>query len=133
MDNTLIFHCASPVLDADGVMILNKKGQVIKKRTTHTLVFEKINEDTLGVGWAQAHPNDKGNINPKAKFLKVDVREYDKLAQIIPEFENIFHMAASVGIAQSNYNIRNFVETNSLGTANILNILANKKHNVKKF
>jgi len=80
--NSIIFHCASPVLDADGVMVLDKKGQVIKKKITHTLVFEKINEDTLAFGWAQAHAKDSYS---KKKGLEV-ARE--RLRLLINRIEN---------------------------------------------
>lgn len=81
---------------------------------------------------AQAHPDNKGYINREAEFLKINIRDYEKMAEVIPEFEVIFHEASCVGIGQSNYNIRDFVHTNTLGTANILDILANKSHSVKK-
>lgn len=54
----LIFHCSQPLIDADGMMILNEKGKVLKKSLTHTLVFEKLKDDTLVLGWAQAHKCD---------------------------------------------------------------------------
>jgi len=58
MDN-LIFHCSQPILDKDGLMIVDKKtNKVVKKPTTHTLVFNKLNDDTIVVGWAQAHKSD---------------------------------------------------------------------------
>ena len=56
--DVLIFHCAQPKYDADGMMILDSKGKVQKKNHTHTLVFDKLNDDTLIFGWAQAHRTD---------------------------------------------------------------------------
>jgi len=58
MSESLIFHCSQPVIDADGIMVTNKKGKVIKHNPTHTLVFEKLDDNSLIMGWAQAHKKD---------------------------------------------------------------------------
>lgn len=71
-------------------------------------------------------------INQEAEFLKGDVRNIDELRKAIENVDVIFHQAAAVGIGQSNYRIRHFVSSNSLGTANILDVLVNENHNVKK-
>ena len=70
--------------------------------------------------------------NPK--FLRGDVRDYDSVKKCLLEerIEVIFHEAAVVGVAQSMYEVRRYVEVNSLGAANILDVLANNKHRVQK-
>lgn len=68
-------------------------------------------------------------INKQAKFLLGDVRDGGLLKKIVPEFDYIFHEAASVGIAQSNYEISPFADNNMLGTAKLLQaIVESKKH-----
>jgi len=59
-------------------------------------------------------------LNKNAEFIQGDIRDKTLLKKIIPEFEVIFHKAASVGIAQSNYEIGNFTDNNCLGTARLL-------------
>jgi dTDP-L-rhamnose 4-epimerase len=74
-------------------------------------------------------------LNQNASVIEGNVADYDtfKSAVIDSGAEIVFHKAAAVGIGQSNYEIRRFVESNVLGTANLLHILANEKHSVKKF
>ena len=71
-------------------------------------------------------------FNKKAKFIKGDVRKIDDLKKAIKDTEIIFHFAAAVGIGQSQYEIKKYVETNIGGTANLLEILVNSKNKVKK-
>ncbi len=82
----------------------------------------------------QVHNGKPKYLNPRAKFILGDVRYYDILRQTILEYgiEVIIHNAASVGIGQSNYEITKFVETNTLGIANILDILVNNETKVRK-
>jgi dTDP-L-rhamnose 4-epimerase len=44
----------------------------------------------------------------------------------------VFHDAAVVGVGQSMYQVRHYTEANILGTATLLDILANDKHHVRK-
>lgn len=71
-------------------------------------------------------------LNKKVKFIQGFVNEYKKLEDLIGENEIIFHLAARVGIGQSMYQIKNYVESNILGLANLLDILVNSEHNIKK-
>jgi dTDP-L-rhamnose 4-epimerase len=44
----------------------------------------------------------------------------------------VYHEAAAVGVGQSQYQIRHYVEVNTLGTANLLDIIVNHKNHVRK-
>ena len=70
-------------------------------------------------------------LNKKSEFIKGDVRNYSLLKKIIPRFDFIFHKAASVGIAQSNYEIIRFVEDNEIGTASLLQSIIDTNHHKK--
>ena len=82
----------------------------------------------------QVHPTGKPPawLNKKAKFIKGDVREKADLKKAMEGIEVVFHEAAAVGVGQSMYEINYYVDVNTKGTANILNFLANEKHDVKK-
>jgi dTDP-L-rhamnose 4-epimerase len=69
-----------------------------------------------------------------AEFMKGDVRDRDLLQRcLINEgIEVVFHQAAVVGVGQSMYEIRRYVDVNSVGTATLLDILANSPHHVRK-
>lgn len=71
-------------------------------------------------------------LNKDAEFIKGDVRSRDSLLKAIDGIDAIYHLAAAVGVAQSNYEIKKYVDVNSGGTANLLDILVNEKHTVKK-
>ncbi|HCG76446.1 MAG: nucleoside-diphosphate-sugar epimerase [bacterium (Candidatus Ratteibacteria) CG_4_10_14_3_um_filter_41_18] len=83
---------------------------------------------------SQVHPEKKlpAYFNRRAKFIKGDVRRPKGLKEAIRDIEVIFHFAAAVGIGQSEYKIKRYVETNIGGTANLLDILVNSKNRVKK-
>jgi len=71
-------------------------------------------------------------LNKKAEFIYGDVRDYDALKKAIDGVDVIFHKAAAVGVGQSQYMIKHYVDVNTGGTANLLDILVNNKNNVKK-
>ena len=71
-------------------------------------------------------------LNKKAKFVRGSVTNYDLLEKLVKENEIVFHLAAMVGVGQSMYQIKKYVDNNITGTGNLLDILANSEHNVKK-
>ncbi|MCX8082118.1 MAG: NAD-dependent epimerase/dehydratase family protein [bacterium] len=81
----------------------------------------------------QVHPDGLPEYyNIKAKFVRGDVRNRKQLKEVVIESDIIVHFAAAVGVGQSQYQISKYVESNIQGTANLLDILVNEKHNVKK-
>jgi len=76
------------------------------------------------------HPPDY--INENAKFFRGSVTDYKKLEDLVGKNDIIFHLAAMVGVGQSMYQIKKYIDNNILGLANLLDILVNSKHNVKK-
>ena len=72
-------------------------------------------------------------LNKNAKFLHGSIVNYDNLCDLVKESDVIFHLAAMVGVGQSMYQIKKYAEHNILGTANLLEILAKKEHNIQKF
>lgn len=81
----------------------------------------------------QVHNGKKPSyLNKKAEFVKGDVRDRISLAKAIKGIDAIYHLAAAVGVAQSNYEIKKYVDVNTGGTANLLDILVNEKHSIKK-
>lgn len=70
--------------------------------------------------------------NPRAAAVIGDVRNQGLLAHALDGVEVIFHQAARVGVGQSMYEPVRYTESNCLGTAAILDHLANRKHRVRK-
>ena len=82
----------------------------------------------------QVHTNNQlpSYLNKEAEFMKGSVLNADQLKKAMEDCEVIFHQAALVGVGQSQYEIKRYVEINTLGTAQLLDLLANTEHDVKK-
>lgn len=75
----------------------------------------------------------KENINPKAKFFEVDISSFKAVDKVFEEFqpEAVFHLAAQASVRKSVENPSKDVETNVIGTVNLLK--ACQAHGTKKF
>lgn len=82
----------------------------------------------------QVHSGKKpAYLNPRAKFIHADIRNYDELQCALAGIDIIYHEAAAVGVGQSNYEIKRYTDVNVGGTANLLDLLINhKQFKVKK-
>ena len=81
----------------------------------------------------QVHQNKiPSYLNQKAEFIKGDVRDYEVFEKALSNVDVVFHLAARVGVAQSNYEIKDYTDTNIGGMANLFDIIVNKKKNIKK-
>lgn len=82
----------------------------------------------------QVHPGGKvpDYLNREAEFIRGDVLDYESLAKAIEGVDIICHDAAMVGVGQSMYQIKRYMAANTLGTANLLDILVNRKNKVSK-
>jgi len=81
----------------------------------------------------QVHPfGIPDYLNLKAIFIRGDVRNKNKLKDVVKKVDVIYHFSAAVGVGQSQYEISKYVDVNIKGTANLLDVLVNEKHRVKK-
>src|SRR3989344_8975392 len=97
---------------------LIKKGYKVR-------IFDNLEE--------QVHKGQKPDyLNLEAEFIEGDVRNLDDFKKALINVDAVFHLAAAVGVGQSNYQIRKYVDTNIMGTANLLELLVNFDHGVKK-
>ncbi|MCQ2273913.1 MAG: NAD-dependent epimerase/dehydratase family protein [Bacteroidales bacterium] len=72
------------------------------------------------------------SIKDKVRFIKGSVTSREDWMQALDGQEAVIHLAAETGTGQSMYEIEKYVETNIGGTALLLDILTNTKHNVKR-
>jgi dTDP-L-rhamnose 4-epimerase len=82
-----------------------------------------------------AHPQPPhlpAYANPKCRYVLGDVRDKDALQKVIEGVEVIFHHAAAVGSGISMIDVRRFVEVNSLGTANLLEVCIENRDRIRK-
>jgi dTDP-L-rhamnose 4-epimerase len=82
----------------------------------------------------QVHSGGKAPVylNKEAEFIKGDVRDYEHLKQAVDGVDVVFHEAATVGVGQSQYQIKHYVDVNIGGTANLLDIIVNEQTQVSK-
>jgi dTDP-L-rhamnose 4-epimerase len=71
-------------------------------------------------------------LNPRAEFVKGDVRSRPNLRTALAGVDTVYHQAAAVGVGQSMYEIRRYVDVNTYGGAVLLDVLANEPHTVRK-
>ena len=75
---------------------------------------------------AQVHGPDSlrpSYLAPEVELVPGDIREPGIVRQALAGVNAVFHFAASVGVGQSMYQVRDYVATNDLGTANLLQYL----------
>jgi dTDP-L-rhamnose 4-epimerase len=68
-------------------------------------------------------------INPEAEFIAGDLRDHDTIAAALDEIDIVFHQAAYGGYMPE---IAKYVHVNSLGTAQMLEVIREKKLPIKK-
>ena len=71
-------------------------------------------------------------IKNKVNFIKGTVTSREDWQKALYEQDVVIHLAAETGTGQSMYEIYKYCNTNIGGTAILLDILANEKHNIKK-
>lgn len=71
----------------------------------------------------------KINIDKRAKFVKGDVLDFEKLSKVMKGFDAVMHFAALKNAGTSMIDLGNYAKINISGTINILNAMV--KNNVK--
>lgn len=71
-------------------------------------------------------------LNKNIKFVKGSVTDYESFKDLVKENEIIFHLAAIVGVGQSMYQIKKYIDNNVLGLTNLYDILVNNDYNIEK-
>jgi dTDP-L-rhamnose 4-epimerase len=66
------------------------------------------------------------------EFIHGDVRDKETWRLSLRGCDAVYHLAAEVGVGQSMYDIVRYMSANTMGTANLLELLANREYNLKK-
>jgi dTDP-L-rhamnose 4-epimerase len=76
----------------------------------------------------QVHPSGARPpyLSPDAELLIGDVRDRDRLREALSGVDMVCHLAAAVGVGQSMYQIEHYTSVNDLGTAILLEELAER-------
>ncbi|AEK60645.1 NAD-dependent epimerase/dehydratase [Collimonas fungivorans Ter331] len=68
----------------------------------------------------------------QVELIRADVRDRDALEQALAGVDGVVHLATETGTAQSMYQIAHYNNVNSQATAQLLDVLANAPHSIKK-
>jgi len=71
-------------------------------------------------------------LSPEVEIIYGDVRDRSAVQQAIAGVDVIYHFAATVGVGQSMYEIQRYMDVNTLGTAQLLQVLLDTKERVEK-
>lgn len=83
---------------------------------------------------SQIHPNRKlpDYFNQNSEFVLGDVTKSSDWNKALINIDAVVHFASAVGVGQSMYQVEKYVKVNCLGTALLLDYLANNNHRIKK-
>lgn len=88
--------------------------------------------DSLDLAAHPQPPRWPEYANPACRYVRANVLDRDALRQALRGVEVVFHHAAAVGSGISMIQIHRFVENNSLGTAQLLELLLEPGCKVRK-
>ncbi len=71
-------------------------------------------------------------LSPEVEIVYGDVRDRAAVQQAIEGVDAIYHFAATVGVGQSMYEIHRYMDVNTLGTAQLLQVLLDSKQPIEK-
>jgi dTDP-L-rhamnose 4-epimerase len=87
----------------------------------------------------QIHGTDPDSQSPllcsllgKVEIIRASVNDRSAFAFAIAQADSIVHFAAETGTGQSMYEVNRYIDVNVGGTAMMLDIMANTRHNVQK-
>lgn len=81
---------------------------------------------------ARARAGLPASLNAGAHYVWGDVRDAEALAKVLEDQEVVYHQAAMVGVGQSMYQVRRYVDVNTMGTVTLLDLLSKGRHKVRK-
>ena len=90
-------------------------------------VLDNLDPQVHGPG--ATHP---ALLPPGVEFFHGSVTDRAMVDRVLNGVRSVVHLAAAVGVGQSMYAIAPYVETNSLGTATLLDVMVNGGHSVKR-
>ena len=81
----------------------------------------------------QVHGNGAPDyLAPEVELVVGDVRDPNRLREVLAGVDVIFHFAATVGVGQSMYEISRYMSVNTLGTAELLQAMLDTKMTPEK-
>jgi dTDP-L-rhamnose 4-epimerase len=81
----------------------------------------------------QVHPDGPPSyLSTKVELIKGDVRDPNRLKDVLAGVDVVYHFAATVGVGQSMYEISRYMSVNTQGTAELLQAILDSKAPIQK-
>ncbi len=81
----------------------------------------------------QVHPSGPPSyLSPDVELVLGDVRDPNRLREVLAGVDVVFHFAATVGVGQSMYEISRYMSVNTQGTAELLQAILDNKTALQK-
>ncbi len=81
----------------------------------------------------QVHQNGRPDyLSPEVELVAGDVRDPNRLREVLNGVDVIFHFAATVGVGQSMYEIARYMSVNTQGTAELLQAILDNHTPIEK-
>ncbi len=82
----------------------------------------------------QAHPKGAPAwLNREAEFIEGDLRDRTVVDRALEGIEVVFHQGGIVGNGQSMFDVRRYVDINSVGTASLIEAMLAKRGGIRRF
>jgi len=120
-----------------GVLITGGAG-FIGSAVARRLAADGVRVTVLDSLSPQIHGEDAGQasavaaLGPGVEFVRGDVRRLDDWTNAYDDHEIVIHLAAETGTGQSMYEVARYNDVNVVGTAHLLDLLANEPHQVRR-
>jgi dTDP-L-rhamnose 4-epimerase len=73
-----------------------------------------------------------GYLSSEVELIRGDIRDPNRLRDVLSDVDAIYHFAAAVGVGQSMYEINRYMSVNTQGTAELLQVLLDSRLTPKK-
>jgi dTDP-L-rhamnose 4-epimerase len=81
----------------------------------------------------QVHPDGPPNyLSRDVELIRGDVRDPNRLREVLADVDVVYHFAACVGVGQSMYEISRYISVNTQGTAELLQAILDSKAPIRK-
>lgn len=81
----------------------------------------------------QVHPSGPPNyLAPEVELIRGDIRDPNRLKDVLNGVDVIYHFSAAVGVGQSMYEISRYMSVNTQGTAELLQAILDSKSPIQK-
>ena len=79
----------------------------------------------------QVHPDGPpAYLDPQVELIVADVRDADAVGRALDGIDAVVHLAAVVGVGQSMYEIRRYVDVNAVGCAVLLEQVVERRDRI---